>query len=463
MGKQHKAKAAKKGGSTAAAAAAAAPERQERQKGKGKARRSKKDVHHYGGDDLERELAAVGLRIKQIEADGNCFFRSVLDQLEGEGGDHLRLRQRVMEYVEEQEEDYKFFMEDDEPFDKYIKRMKKEGAWAGHLELQATSLLLERNICIYQSGQPVWRISNFDQAPEEETLHLSYHDGMHYNSVRNADDYGSGPPEPVRMRSTGTSAAAETAAAAGGEPSFGAAEVDQVVAGTGCFDRERIWRMLEQCGGSVEQAIELLIEQLGQEEPEEPADGGDGSGGSAGPSQQQAAAQRDAQQLSLAGSDAQQAGGSTGAAAECSQQAAGAAEQQQQQQLGDDSIRLELQLRPDDPSCIRVVLTAADAGREQQQQQAAGAAAADSTAATEADSGDKRSGKRASKGIRLKHKPEHPGRNQRCPCGSGKKVKNCCGALRGKRGAAAIGRSADADEADSSAAAATVQLQVLHI
>lgn len=35
---------------------------------------------------------------------------------------------------------------------------------AGHLELQATSLLLERNICIYQSGQPVWRISNFDKA-----------------------------------------------------------------------------------------------------------------------------------------------------------------------------------------------------------------------------------------------------------------------------------------------------------
>lgn len=34
----------------------------------------------------------------------------------------------------------------------------------GHLELQATSLLLERNIRIYQAGQPVWRLSNFDQA-----------------------------------------------------------------------------------------------------------------------------------------------------------------------------------------------------------------------------------------------------------------------------------------------------------
>ena len=52
-------------------------------------RRAAKE-HHWAADDLERELAAVGLRIKTIEADGNCFFRSVLDQLEvgfGRGGE----------------------------------------------------------------------------------------------------------------------------------------------------------------------------------------------------------------------------------------------------------------------------------------------------------------------------------------------------------------------------------------
>jgi hypothetical protein len=38
--------------------------------------------HHYSGDELERELAPLGLRIKAIEADGNCFYRSVLDQLQ---------------------------------------------------------------------------------------------------------------------------------------------------------------------------------------------------------------------------------------------------------------------------------------------------------------------------------------------------------------------------------------------
>jgi OTU domain-containing protein 3 len=28
-------------------------------------------------------------------------------------------------------------------------------------------------------------------------LHLSYHDGEHYNSVRAAGDYSPGPPEPI--------------------------------------------------------------------------------------------------------------------------------------------------------------------------------------------------------------------------------------------------------------------------
>lgn len=34
------------------------------------------------GGDLSAELACLGLRVKQITADGNCFFRSLGDQLE---------------------------------------------------------------------------------------------------------------------------------------------------------------------------------------------------------------------------------------------------------------------------------------------------------------------------------------------------------------------------------------------
>ncbi len=32
-------------------------------------------------DDLSKELSVLGLRLKKIEADGNCFFRALSDQL----------------------------------------------------------------------------------------------------------------------------------------------------------------------------------------------------------------------------------------------------------------------------------------------------------------------------------------------------------------------------------------------
>lgn len=42
------------------------------------------------------------------------------------------------------------FIEDDVPFDDYCKSMEKDGTWAGHMELQAASLVTHSNICIHR-------------------------------------------------------------------------------------------------------------------------------------------------------------------------------------------------------------------------------------------------------------------------------------------------------------------------
>lgn len=74
------------------------------------------------------------------------------------------------------------------------------------MELQAASMVLTSNIHIYQAGQPRWTIKNhLDSSP---TLHLSYHDGEHYNSVRLFDDYSSGVPQPITSLQEGSVAAA---------------------------------------------------------------------------------------------------------------------------------------------------------------------------------------------------------------------------------------------------------------
>lgn len=65
-----------KGSSTNAAKEAKHEPKQKKEK---TAKRGKR--WSFGKDDLEMQLAAFGLRTKQITADGNCFFRSLGDQL----------------------------------------------------------------------------------------------------------------------------------------------------------------------------------------------------------------------------------------------------------------------------------------------------------------------------------------------------------------------------------------------
>lgn len=56
-----------------------------------------------------------------------------------------------------------------------------------------------------QEGQPRWTVkTTADGAP---SLHLSYHGQEHYNSVRLVDDYGRGPPQPIRLGEGGATAA----------------------------------------------------------------------------------------------------------------------------------------------------------------------------------------------------------------------------------------------------------------
>jgi OTU-like cysteine protease len=61
----------------------------------------------------------------QMAPDGNCFFRSVADQLEGDAGNHASVRQKVVDHMEANSNDYAPFVENDDTFDVYATRMRK--------------------------------------------------------------------------------------------------------------------------------------------------------------------------------------------------------------------------------------------------------------------------------------------------------------------------------------------------
>ena len=83
-------------------------------------------------------------------------------------------------------------------------------------------------------------------AQEAPTIHISYHDGEHYNSVRMASDTGSGPPQPIVLR--------ERAASAKDWSAFGDAEVELVMQNTGCYDdRDAVQNALQDANGNSDE------------------------------------------------------------------------------------------------------------------------------------------------------------------------------------------------------------------
>ena len=76
-------------------------------------------------------LSKKNLWLKPTGTDGNCFFRAVADQLYGYEFYHIRLRQEVVKFLKENKEEYKYFIENDIPIDRYIKLISQDGVWGG--------------------------------------------------------------------------------------------------------------------------------------------------------------------------------------------------------------------------------------------------------------------------------------------------------------------------------------------
>lgn len=167
-----------------------------KEKDKLKIKNKKKSKEYDNNEDIAilNLLASYNLEVKKMASDGNCMFRSISDQLFGDQGDHhIDIRHEVMDYFNKNKDYFSNFIEDDEPFDTYINRMKMDGEWGGNCELYAASQFYRVNIFIHQFSPPRY-IIQCEKATKD--IHLSYHGECHYNSVRSKSDpcrYGESP------------------------------------------------------------------------------------------------------------------------------------------------------------------------------------------------------------------------------------------------------------------------------
>ncbi|KAL6844393.1 hypothetical protein ACP4OV_026066 [Aristida adscensionis] len=238
-----------------------------------KARRPKRDTQakKFGRKadlaEFRAQLDSLGLKIVEVTSDGNCFFRAMGDQLEGSEEEHMKYRAMVVEYIVKHREEFEPFIEDEVPFDEYCDSMLKDGTWAGHMELQAASLVTRRNICIHMLNSPRWYINNFSGREATNMVHLSYHDGEHYNSVRLREDTCQGPAMPIVIKTdaniSSTNNNAQTKAKdvkrSSQRSTYDHTSIKLVMAGTGCSDVAVAEHVLAEMDGDVDAAIEYMI------------------------------------------------------------------------------------------------------------------------------------------------------------------------------------------------------------
>ena len=61
------------------------------------------------------------LKVVEIDGDGNCLFRAIADQLEGDEELHQFFRATCVDHIKENKDHYKMFLDDDtEDIDEYI-------------------------------------------------------------------------------------------------------------------------------------------------------------------------------------------------------------------------------------------------------------------------------------------------------------------------------------------------------
>jgi len=79
-------------------------------------------------------------------------IRSLSDQYHGHDGNHKAVRQEVCHYLRENEETYKFFVEDDQSFEHHVECMSQDATFGGNMELVAFAKLKKVDIKVYQPG-----------------------------------------------------------------------------------------------------------------------------------------------------------------------------------------------------------------------------------------------------------------------------------------------------------------------
>eukprot|EP01138_Halocafeteria_seosinensis_P006018 gb/GECG01006151.1/.p1 GENE.gb/GECG01006151.1/~~gb/GECG01006151.1/.p1 ORF type:complete len:346 (+),score=54.55 gb/GECG01006151.1/:1-1038(+) len=220
-------------------------ESEKREPTKRKSRHKKEVKQEAEEKSIRASLREKGLDLYDVTGDGNCLFRALSHQLYGSEIYHHDLRSQVVNHVKGNEDDFRPFLEDDEPWERYVRRMYKEGQWAGNIELVAAGQVFKARIVVHQVDGMNWEISCGDGKPERD-IHLVYMCGEHYDSVKKIDTKVADVKEDRSVSQSSSSKEATSVE-------------KMIMSSTGCSSLEEVRRLLSEMHQDSGKVIEHLL------------------------------------------------------------------------------------------------------------------------------------------------------------------------------------------------------------
>lgn len=100
---------------------------------------------------LRQLLRTYGLRVVEMQGDGNCQFRAMASFFRSGSADHPRLRRRVVQFIADNAELFTTDVASEYGCDvpTYCAHMARDGSWGDAITLQAFGLLFELSVWLF--------------------------------------------------------------------------------------------------------------------------------------------------------------------------------------------------------------------------------------------------------------------------------------------------------------------------
>ena len=156
---------------------------------------------HGSWDDVDERLKAYGLKSEDVEGDGNCQFRALAYQLEGNDENHQTIRTRVYEELKDHKELYEGFCSEPS-YDIWMEEVGKGRRiligneykyrpdipkWGDNLTLQAFANYRKCTVNIVHPACNLFQVTPSIAETKEEIV-ISYLPELHYRATVPLDD-----------------------------------------------------------------------------------------------------------------------------------------------------------------------------------------------------------------------------------------------------------------------------------